>query len=367
MSAAAAILSPDDLRLVHEHLPHDEARRCKATVAAVAEFAAAADKAAAAARIVARLEPMGVRGLSLKTLYRKAAAVAAHGWRGAVDGRTLRKLETAGIAGNLAFVEHWQTLVAGNQRKTAPAFRALVHALRAGEPIPGVPFDPKARVIAIDAALPMLHAAETNTRGHFLRQREIARVAGDLRMLPLASDSVDLLFCNLALQWIEDLPAAFAEFRRVMRPGGLLLATTFGSQTLIDLREAFEAADAVPHVSPFTAIAPFGDALVAAGFREPVLDRDVFIEHKSDFADILKALRAMGATNALHARRHALSGRSRFSAAEAAHAREERGYPMRWEAIYAQAWAPEPGTPMRDAGGETAHVPLARIPIRRRG
>ena len=233
------------------------------------------------------------------------------------------------------------------------------HALRARWP--------KARVIAIDAALRMLHAAETNTRGHFLRQREIARVAGDLRMLPLASDSVDLLFCNLALQWIEDLPAAFAEFRRVMRPGGLLLATTFGSQTLIDLREAFEAADAVPHVSPFTAIAPFGDALVAAGFREPVLDRDVFIEHKSDFADILKALRAMGATNALHARRHALSGRSRFSAAEASHAREERGYPMRWEAIYAQAWAPEPGTPMRDAGGETAHVPLARIPIRRRG
>ena len=116
MSAAAAILSPDDLRLVHEHLPHDEARRCKATVAAVAEFAAAEDKPAAAARIMSRLEPMGVRGLSLKTLYRKAAAVSAHGWRGAVDGRTLRKLEVAGIGGNRAFVDHWATLVAGNQR-----------------------------------------------------------------------------------------------------------------------------------------------------------------------------------------------------------------------------------------------------------
>lgn len=226
---------------------------------------------------------------------------------------------------------------------------------------------PKSRVLAIDAALPMLHAAEANTRGQFLRQREIGRIGGDLRMLPLATDSVDLLFCNLALQWIEDLPTAFAEFRRVMRPGGLLLATTFGSQTLIDLREAFEAADAVPHVSPFTAIAPFGDALVAAGFREPVLDRDVFIEYKPAFADILKDLRSMGATNALHARRHSLSGRARFSKAEAAHPRDGRGFPMRWEAIYAQAWAPEPGTPMRDAAGEIAHVPLARIPIRRRG
>ncbi|HOQ62298.1 MAG TPA: hypothetical protein PKZ08_16840, partial [Vicinamibacterales bacterium] len=138
MNAAAVILAPDDLRLIHEHLPFAEANAVKATVAAVAEFAAAEDKAAAAARIVARLEPMGVRGLSLKTLYRKAAAVAAHGWRGAVDGRTLRKLETAGIAGNRAFVEHWQTLCAQNQRKTAPAWRSLVHALRNGEPLPGV-------------------------------------------------------------------------------------------------------------------------------------------------------------------------------------------------------------------------------------
>ena len=40
--------------------------------------------------------------------------------------------------------------------------------------------------------------------------------------------------------------------------------------------------------------------------------------------------------------------------------------PMRWEAIYAQAWAPEPGTPMRDGLGELAQVPLSRIPIRRR-
>ena len=225
---------------------------------------------------------------------------------------------------------------------------------------------PKARVIALDAALPMLHAARANTRGRFLREREIPRLNADLRALPLADGSVDVLFCNLALQWIEDLPAAFAGFRRVMKPGGMLLVSTFGSETLTDLREAFAAADDLPHVSPFTAISPFGDALVAAGFRDPVLDRDVLVEYKPAFADILRSLRAMGATNALSARRHALSGRARFSAAEAAHLREAQGLPMRWEAIYAQAWAPEPGTPMRDADGELALMPLSHIPVRRR-
>ncbi len=256
------------------------------------------------------------------------------------------------------------------------------YALRHGDAEPGVVLDvacgparaanalrarwPKSRVIALDAAMPMLRAARDNTRGRFLREREIPCLNADLRALPLAGGSVDVLFCNLALQWIEDLPAAFAEFRRVMKAGGMLLLSTFGSETLADLREAFAAADDHPHVSPFTAIAPFGDALVAAGFREPVLDRDVFVEYKSAFGDILRSLRAMGATNALTARRHALSGRARFAAAEAAHPREPQGLPMRWEAIYAQAWAPEPGTPMRDAHGELAQMPVSSIPIRRR-
>ncbi len=226
---------------------------------------------------------------------------------------------------------------------------------------------PDARVLAIDIALPMLRMAGENTRGKWLRRKPVDRICGDLRVLPLADASVDLLFCNLALQWIDDLPAAFAGFRRVLKPGGLLLCTTFGSDTLHELREAFAAADAVPHVSPFVDIAGFGDALVAAGFREPVLDRDVLVETLPDFASLLRGLKAMGATNALHARRHSLSGRARFAAADAAYPRAGDGrLPLTWEAVYAQAWGPEPGTPIRVPGGELAAVPLDRIPIRRR-
>jgi malonyl-CoA O-methyltransferase len=200
-----------------------------------------------------------------------------------------------------------------------------------------------------------------------LRRKPVDRICADLRALPLADASVDVLFCNLALQWIDDLPAAFAGFRRVLKPGGLLLCATFGPDTLHELRTAFAEADELPHVSPFADIAGFGDALVAAGFREPVLDRDLLVETLPDFASVLRGLKAMGATNALHARRHSLSGRARFAAADTAYPRDSAGrFPLTWEAIYAQAWGPEPGTPIRVAGGELASVPLNRIPIRRR-
>ncbi len=225
---------------------------------------------------------------------------------------------------------------------------------------------PRAQVIALDQALPMLQQAKR----HAGWWKPFGRVCADARALPLAEHSVDVIFSNLCLQWVEDLPAVFAGFRRVLRPGGLLLCSSFGPDTLIELREAFAQADReTPHVSHFAPIAQFGDALMLAGFRDPVLDRDLFTLTYPDLTALMRELRSIGATNALHARRHTLTGRGRFAAASAAYAAlrtSEGRLPSSWEVIYAHAWAPPPGTPIREAHGEIAAVPLSAIPIRRR-
>ncbi|WP_017908413.1 MULTISPECIES: malonyl-ACP O-methyltransferase BioC, partial [unclassified Xanthomonas] len=159
---------------------------------------------------------------------------------------------------------------------------------------------PRAQVIALDQALPMLQQAKRQA-GWW---KPFGRVCADARALPLAEHSVDVIFSNLCLQWVEDLPAVFAGFRRVLRPGGLLLCSSFGPDTLIELREAFAQADrTTPHVSRFAPIAQFGDALMLSGFRDPVLDRDVFNLTYPDLAALMRELRAIGATNALQARR----------------------------------------------------------------
>ncbi len=226
---------------------------------------------------------------------------------------------------------------------------------------------PKAQVLALDLSLPMLREARQRS-GWW---KPFGRVCADARALPLAEGSVDVLFSNLCLQWVDDLPAVFAGFRRVLRPGGLLLCSTFGPETLQELRDAFAQGDAVPHVSRFTPIAQFGDALMMSGFRDPVLDRDRFTLTYPDLPALMRDLRAMGATNAMQSRRHTLTGRARFAAAGAAYEplRGRDGkLPSTWEVIYAHAWAPEPGAPIRGQGGEEiASVPLSRIPIRRRG
>lgn len=225
---------------------------------------------------------------------------------------------------------------------------------------------PKAQVVALDMALPMLREAKKQA-GWW---NPFQRVCADQRALPVRDGSVDVLFCNLSLQWVDDLPATFTGFRRVLKPGGLLVCSTFGPETLQELRDAFAQADDTPHVSPFPPIAQFGDAMMLAGFRDPVLDRDRFTLTYDDLPALMRELRAMGATNALQHRRHTLTGRARFAAAATAYEplrREDGKLPSTWDVIYAHAWAPPPGAPIRGQGEDIAAVPLSRIPIRRRG
>jgi malonyl-CoA O-methyltransferase len=233
---------------------------------------------------------------------------------------------------------------------------------------------PKAQIVSLDLALPMLQQTRLAAKpsGSWLSNpfaRVPQTVCADARALPLAEGSVDVLFSNLCLQWVEDLDAVFAGFRRVLRPNGLLLVSSFGPETLWELREAFAQADSAPHVSPFADIAAFGDALVRAGFRQPVLDRELDITRYQDLPALMRELRAIGATNALASRRHTLTGRMRFTAAANAYdtMRDSDGLlPASWETISAMAWAPEAGTPLREGDVDVASIPLSRIPIRRR-
>ena len=227
---------------------------------------------------------------------------------------------------------------------------------------------PKAQVVSVDLALPMLqHTRSASKRWNpFVQVPQL--LCADARALPLTEGSVDVIFSNLCLQWVDDLGAVLNGFRRILKPHGLLLFSTFGPETLWELRSAFAHADAAPHVSPFVNIAGIGDALVNAGFFQPVVDREEEITYYAELPALMHELRALGATNALASRRSSLTGRRRFAvAAEAYEAHRTVGLPATWEIVSAMAWAPAPGAPIREGGADLVAVPVSNIPIRRRG
>ncbi len=215
---------------------------------------------------------------------------------------------------------------------------------------------PKALVVAVDAAPRMLRAAAR--RQTWLRR--FAPVCADAERLPFRAGSVDLIVSNLMLPWC-DPDAAFAEFRRVLAPRGLLSFTTLGPDTLRELRSAWEAVDSRTHVHRFVDMHDLGDALVRAGFASPVLDVERYTLEYGDTRGLKADLKATGAQLAVGGRARGLTGRHRFAALRDAYEafRRDGRLPATCEVVFGHAWTPA-DTAAR-GGGEDTQVSLEEI------
>lgn len=178
-------------------------------------------------------------------------------------------------------------------------------------------------------------------------------VVGDEEALPFADGSLDLAVSALTLQFVNDLPGVLVQIRRALRADGLFLAALVGGDTLIELRQAFAAAEseveggASPRVAPFADLRELGGLLQRAGFALPVTDVDrICVRYDSAFT-LMRDLRRMGATNALLARRRTPLRRmtlmrmaeiyaDRFSDADGR-------LRATFDIIWLSGWAPHPG------------------------
>ncbi|MEK8090222.1 malonyl-ACP O-methyltransferase BioC [Thermithiobacillus plumbiphilus] len=197
---------------------------------------------------------------------------------------------------------------------------------------------PKAQVVALDFAESMLQQARKG-RGWFARQQF---VCGDLEALPFQAQHFDLVFSNFSLQWCNDLDAVFSGFRHLLKPGGLLMFTTFGPDTLRELRQVFaEVAPGQPHVSDFVDMHDIGDALVRQGFEIPVMDVEHFTLTYAELRALMQDIKAIGAQNATAERARGLLSPARWRALNSAYEsfRREGRLPATYEVVYGHAWA----------------------------
>lgn len=206
---------------------------------------------------------------------------------------------------------------------------------------------PRAKLVALDIAPAMLRKARSRIpvwRKWIGSSRDVF-VCGDNERLPLRSACVDMLWSNLAFQWVNDLPAVFAESQRVLRPGGLLMFTTFGPDTLKELRAAC-AADGKVHVNRFIDMHDIGDMMIGAGFADPVMDMEYVTLTYTDVRSVMRELKALGAHNVAVGRNRGLTGKQTLREIERRYEsfREAERLPATFEIIYGHAWKPFPRT-----------------------
>ncbi len=216
---------------------------------------------------------------------------------------------------------------------------------------------PEAQIVGLDIAPAMLlHAGERNIAPG-LMQRLMGKthryrgLCADAEALPLMPDSMELVFSNLTLQWCD--PARFFnEARRVLAPGSLLMFSTFGPDTLKELREVFGALDEHPHVNAFLDMHDIGDLLVNAGFGDPVIDMEIVTLTYVEVKTLMIELKSIGAHNVLPGRHAGLMGRNawqRIVSGYEKHRRDGR-LPATFEVVYGHAWKPLEAPHRREDG-----------------
>ncbi len=211
----------------------------------------------------------------------------------------------------------------------------------------------KAKIVTLDLSEKMLMKA--NQHGGFLRSPHA--VCGDIEQLPFADNSFDLIFSSLSMQWCNDLNAAFVEAKRVLKPGGLYVFTTFGPDTLKELRHSWSQVDDENHVNQFIDMHDIGDALLQDGFAEPVMEAEVLTvtydtvdglmhDLKAIGANVISSVTSITASNAPQIVRKGLGGKKILQTVRENYEkyRQNNLLPATYEVIYGHAWKPMSGT-----------------------
>jgi malonyl-CoA O-methyltransferase len=163
-------------------------------------------------------------------------------------------------------------------------------------------------IIALDIALPMLQV----TRTKLADKPNVSYVCADAEQLPLDGQVVDGVFSNLALQWCVNLEAVFTDIKRVLKPGGRLVFSTFGPQTLQELKAAWKDVDDFNHVNEFYSEQQLTRFLQLAGYTEIAVETRVYISSYGSVLALMKELKHIGAHNVIAGRNKSITTKTQM-------------------------------------------------------
>ena len=190
---------------------------------------------------------------------------------------------------------------------------------------------PNANLICVDFAQQSL-----------LENPQNLKVCANAYELPFASNSVDFIVSNLMMQWCPDLKALFNECFRVLKPESLILFTTFGPDTLKELKRSWSAVDSSAHVNNFIDMHDIGDQMLQSGFQSPIMEMENITLTYEKVLDLMHDLKSIGAQN-VGSRSKALTGKTKFKKMIEMYEsyRSDGKLPATYEVIYGHAWKNE--------------------------
>ncbi|MDP6103399.1 MAG: malonyl-ACP O-methyltransferase BioC [Gammaproteobacteria bacterium] len=187
---------------------------------------------------------------------------------------------------------------------------------------------PKSQIIIIDFAYNAL-----------LKNKAKTKICADTNKLPIKDNSVDIIVSSLMMQWCTDLNKFFVECFRVLKSDGLILFSTFGPDTLKELKKSWSVVDNKDHVNKFIDMHDIGDQLLNNGFQDPVMEMEKLVVNYETVVELLRDIKGIGAQTVIH-RSKSLTGKSMFNGMVEMYEsyRKDGKIPATYEVVYGHAW-----------------------------
>jgi malonyl-CoA O-methyltransferase len=234
---------------------------------------------------------------------------------------------------------------------------------------------PDAKIIVLDIAEQMLQMAKnkhqsimsqgfiTKLRNKLIQNKsqQINYLCADAEQLPITNQSIDLIFSNLAIQWCENTQLLFNELQRVLKPSGCLLFSTFGIDTLTELKQSWSASSQSVHVNKFIDMHELGDAMLRSGLGDPVMDSEHIVMEYTHLLDLFKDLKQIGAQNHLHHRSKGLMTPGKLKNMLKNYEQFKLGngkYPASYEVVYGHAWGRDLKPGVKNNGNLSTEQPI---------
>ncbi|KAK7468204.1 hypothetical protein BaRGS_00036565 [Batillaria attramentaria] len=197
------------------------------------------------------------------------------------------------------------------------------------------------------------------------------RVIADEEYFPFRENSLDLVFSNLSLHWVNDLPGCFRQVQMALKNDAAFIGSMFGGDTLYQLRVALQLAELereggfAPHISPFTDVRDLGNLLTRAGYTMLTIDIDEVTINYPTMYELMYDLKGMGENNCAWSRKLLLHRDSMMAAAAIYQAMygNEKGVPATFQVINFIGWKPDSSQPQaaRRGSGEVSLKDLDKI------
>ena len=226
---------------------------------------------------------------------------------------------------------------------------------------------PMAEIVGFDKSEGMLKQAQSKEQKD--KFSKLHWLGGQAESLPFRDHSFELIYSNLMLHWSTDFSATLNELHRILKPGGLLLFSIVGADTLKELRYCWAQVDANPHVHIFPDMHDLGDALLQVAFSDPVMDVDYFTLLYADTFSLMKDLKSLGVQNLSIDRHRGLTSKKSLQTLIQSYEafRNATGkLPATWEIIYGHAWAALEKVVEADQSAQEVKIPINAIGGRRK-